>query len=148
MIANYNIAAMIRLMNLIKTDATIGLNAGEMKLFTNDITPGPNTVVADLTEATFTGYAAAALATWSPERVNASLQVVHTSPLASFAAASPFTVQEEVYGGWIEDAAGNYVMGFRFDNGPIPMGAVGDAFLVAVDHILGNPAGQGFCNNG
>lgn len=148
MIVSYNLTALMRIMALLRTDATIGLNTGELKLFTNDITPDVQTVVGDLTEATFTGYAAAALTAWSVERLTPDIKAVHTSPLASFAAAAPFTIQEEVYGGWIEDAAGNYVMGFRFDDAPISMGAVGDAFLVAVDHILANPAGQGFCNNG
>lgn len=144
MILTYNFQALLRIMASIRTAA---LDGGEMALFTNNITPGPQTIAADLTEATFTGYARAALTAWTVERLTPALEAVHTSPMASFAAASPFTVQEQVYGGWIEDVAGNYVFGFRFDDAPISMGALGDAVLVIVDHKLGNPAGAGFCNN-
>jgi len=124
------------------------LDTGELALFTNDITPDVNTVVGDLTEATFTGYARATLTAWLAPHLNVNLQSVLNSPLASFATAAPYTVGEQVYGGWIEDAAGNLAFAFRFDNAPIPMIGAGDAIVVAVESLLGNPMGQGFCTNG
>ena len=136
--------AQLRILTVLKTEL---MDAGEMALFSNDITPDVNTVVADLTEATFTGYARATLTTWLAARLNTALEGVQTSPLAAFAAAAPFTVGEDVYGGWIEDSNGDLILMFRFDNAPIPMAAVGNAIVVAVDHILGNPAGQGMCSN-
>lgn len=55
-------------LGLMLTDETAGgqWSAPTVHLFTNDVDPGIGTVKADLTEATFGGYAGQPIASWTP----------------------------------------------------------------------------------
>lgn len=114
------------------------LDGGEFALFSNDFTPDANTVVGDLTEATFTGYARAAVATFSANYFTAEDYAACNSPLASFAPAAPYTIQEVIYGWYYLDANGDLALAGRFD-GPQAMDGPGQLLELLVRYIQGNP---------
>jgi hypothetical protein len=99
---------------------------GVMKLFQNNITPAHNTVYADFTEATFSGYASQSL---SGASVAGSLDssgrgvVTWTALTWTKSGATGNTI----YGYWVENSSGVLLWCERFDS-PIVMTADG-AFL-------------------
>lgn len=129
----------LSMLDMIAALKTAMLNLSVMKLFTNDITPSVNSLVADFTEATFTGYAPVTLTAFSAPYLTDDDQGAANSPLATFAPASPFTVGEIVHGWFVVDATGDLVMAGRFD-APQNMNASGQLLQVLVRFVLGNPA--------
>jgi len=108
------------------------LAVSTIKLFKNDMVPDVGTVLADFTEADFSGYAAQAVATWGVpyiDQVNGGVSI--TAPAHQFQAANPTTVPNTVYGYYLEDTGGNLVQAGRFD-APIDMVQPSDGFVLAV----------------
>ncbi len=108
----------------------------EVNLFQNDYQPVPATVLADLTVATFSGYAA---------EVVAALLPAYLDPIGG-ASAQIGTIQFDhsggvvsniIFGFWAENAGGDLIMVGRFEN-PIPMAALGDAIPLDVKFNFGN----------
>jgi len=94
-----------------------------MKLFTNDITPDRDTVVADLTEAAWTGYAGQGLSFGEWNNAGFIGHVAFLSaPDRTFAntSASPVTT----YGYWIETSGGEILVCSRFDPAPKTLDAL------------------------
>jgi hypothetical protein len=117
---------------LIRTD----LAMCKVKLFQNPVSLSPSTVVGDLTEATFGGYA--------PIIVTALLPA-YIDPVGG-ASAQIATIQFQcdgtaptniVYGFWVETAAGVLILAGTFDAG-IPMSLATDAIPVDVKFNFGN----------
>lgn len=110
------------------------LEGGTLRLFTNDYTPTPQTVVGDLTEATFGGYGNIVLTGWNAAANDGAGGGVAISPLAVFS-ASGVAPAELIYGFYIlGQGAGNpLVLAGRFASAPIPMGAAGDALPMIVN---------------
>jgi hypothetical protein len=102
-----------------------------LKLFTNDITPAEADVVGAYTEATFTGYAAAVMA-------SADWTISGTTPTAAVAAQKTFAstaaqALQNVYGWYMTTATDNeLVQAFRFTDAPRPIQNDGDQILVIV----------------
>jgi hypothetical protein len=92
--------------------------------------PNVNSTPGSFTEATFTGYTAATLGTWSaigqlPSGMQATNEtVVHFQPTAT-------TVTNTVLGYWIQDNSGN-LLGYDTFATPIPM----DSVLQSIDIVL------------
>lgn len=113
------------------------LDGGKLKLFKNDFTPTPATVIGDFIEADFSGYAAKTIAAFG---------AVHTNPDGSAEVASPLeqfdhsggAVSNLVYGWWFETAAGVLIMSERFASAPIPMAVVGDSILLVLARTHNN----------
>lgn len=80
----------------------------KMGLFTNALTPGKGTVYADLTPATFTGYALVAL-TYSAELTDGAGTQQLMSNLCNFRATGTPT-SEVLYGYFITDGGGTPVL--------------------------------------
>jgi hypothetical protein len=63
------IAELLELLNFDKNAGATGtdpkLKSAKVMLYTNNFSPSASTVIADLTEATFTGYARSAVVTWA-----------------------------------------------------------------------------------
>jgi len=115
------------------------LDGGEMILFQNDYTPTPDTIIGDLTVATFTGYADVTLTTYSDPYLTADQRAAVLAPLAQFNAASPFTVGNAIYGFAIKDVDGALVLAGRFPDAPIAMAGLGDHIAALVEYVWGNP---------
>jgi hypothetical protein len=114
------------------------VDGGECGLFQNDYTPNADTVIADLTECTFTGYARVTLTTFTAPYLTAEGKGAIQSPLANFNTASPFTVGQLAYGYFVEDVDGDLLLAGRFP-APIPMASLGDHIAVLLEYALGNP---------
>ena len=87
-----------------------------MKLFKNDFTPTPGTVVGDYTEATYPGYLPGTIvnADWLPVAVAAHVASITNSTKTEFFANNAGFVSQVIYGYWVEDDSGTYQYGERF----------------------------------
>lgn len=115
------------------------LDLGALKLFKNNYVPSLDTVVGDLTEADYTGYLAITLTTWTAPFLDVAGRGEIRAPHGFFAPAAPYTIQNTVYGYWIEDSNGDLILACRFVDGPIAMGAAGNACIVEPYLIFQNP---------
>lgn len=99
------------------------------RLFTNNVTPSRTTVVADLTEAAWTGYAAQILTSgnWTLFGVAGHVGTIQAAPQA-FLNSSGAPVN--AYGYFVTDSTGTILFAAaRFDSAPITK-ADGDYFTV------------------
>lgn len=104
------------------------LDACKVKLFQNNIVPGPNTILGDYTEATYSGYAAEAI-TWSDPTIadDGSIEVIGI--VGEFRPTSSVVVNS-IYGLLLVDTTGAILYaGARFDAPPLPMNSVLDAIV-------------------
>lgn len=124
--------ALAALTALIAEDAP--LEAVKVRLFQNDILPGPNNVVGDFTEATYTGYTAGGITvTWTTVvHDDTNRPIVYGSNCLFKATGS--TVANTLYGYYVVDAASAYLWGGRF--------ASPEMFTVAGDSVVVVPSYQ------
>ncbi len=98
---------------------------GKIGLFTNNFTPTPDTKLADLVEATFTGYAQVAIGTLSSPYIDpASNQEVIDGANATFIAAAGMT-PTVIYGAFIVDTAGTALLGVEKFAAPVNLTEAG-----------------------
>jgi hypothetical protein len=94
----------------------------KLRLYTNNITPSTSSVVADFTEATFTGYAAITLPAWP-----ASTLASHIATSAQ--ASQTFTItsgSQNVYGWYITDSGGTHLLAAQRDPAaPVALSSTG-----------------------
>jgi hypothetical protein len=101
-------------------------------LFQNNISVVKTTPAASLEVATFTGYAQQAVATVGPPIVDPVLGGVSLIlPSNVFAAASPYTVGNTIYGWYLRTAAGLLIAAGNFP-APINVGGLGQAVPLTV----------------
>lgn len=112
------------------------LNGGDMKLFKNDVTPTPSTVVGDLTEATFPGYASFTVVTMGANFIDSAGRVCSNTGQHQFVCSGGGPL-ETIYGCYFVDTGGLLVMAARFDE-PIEMLLDTDAILVDMQYTI-NP---------
>lgn len=104
-----------------------------IKLFQNDFTPNVNTVLADFTEADFSGYASVnQVATWLtpfvdangiPRMMNAQMQFDHDGGVTANA----------IFGYWVEKAiTGELLWAERFVDGPFNLALITDAIALTL----------------
>lgn len=115
------------------------LDVAMLRLFQNDVTPSANTVVGDLTAATYTGYAAEAITWLAP-----SISTVDGEP-EMIGTAGEFrptgtTVTNEIWGYYITTAALTLFSAGKLDSPPEPFDSVTNALLLTVRVRL-NPLG-------
>jgi hypothetical protein len=107
-----------------------GLAVSEIRLFSNNITVGPNTVIGDLTESTFTGYAAQALATVPAAVADPVLGGVSIFiPSHLFTASGTTTPAESCYGAYLVDTAGALIAAANLQT-PVDMSDNGDSVMI------------------
>jgi len=109
-------------------------NTDKLKLFQNDITPNFDTILGDLTEATFTGYAAFTLADgwFVGTGANGLSQVVYNG-LGTFAQTG-VAVTHVVYGWYITDGAGANLL--AVSRLPVPVTFDADGINLLLKAIL------------
>lgn len=121
----------IAIINLLRTDLIDCL----VQLYKNDVVPTPGVILADLTEADFSGYAeievAALLAAYLDPEGGASAQI----PTVQFQHNGGATANT-VYGFMVTTAGGALRLVGYFD-APIPMVASGDAIPLDVKFNFG-----------
>lgn len=105
------------------------LNGALVKLFTADIVPNRNTLLAALTPATFTGYAASTAVAWGVPITDEDGATTITAASKQFSCTDD-VVTEDIWGWFLTDAAGTKLLcSQRFDNKVIINGA-GDGVVV------------------
>lgn len=91
----------------------------KMRIFVNNITPDANTVIGDFTEATFTGYSAASLTTWSAPSIDGTGASISTTVQGQFTGTSGGGTGN-MYGYYLTDSGGTTLYGCeRFAGAPI-----------------------------
>lgn len=109
-----------------------------MHLFQNDFAPNVAMVLADLTEATFSGYAAAAGLAWGAPFINADGRAETDLPSQQFQHDGG-AVANLVYGYYLTNAAGTVLYGAeRFADAPIAMSFATNAIVVLSRLTQGN----------
>jgi len=81
----------------------------KVKLFTNDFAPSPTTLLADFTEATFTGYAEATIATWG-DTINTGTARAGSTAQATFTAGAIAGPGETCFGYYVTNAGETLVL--------------------------------------
>lgn len=106
-------AQLTQLAELIAGDLT----GATLHLFSNDIAPDVDTIKTDLTECTFTGYAASAAIVWGAENQNAQGLAESIGDMKTFQCTGT-AVTETAYGAYILSAGGGtpLLAAWRFDN--------------------------------
>lgn len=106
------------------------------RLFKNDLTPDADTVIGDLTEADFSGYAAVTINTWDYGGVtidgSGRSQVLATSN-ATFTHNGGAT-DNDCYGYYVTHPGGGLYLVQRFDSPPIVMDGSG-LFITVVPRL-------------
>lgn len=120
-------AAELELLQYLVT--TINSDGLKVRLFKNDVTPDDNTVIGDLTEADFEGYAAGDLANLTTPGVVAA-QAQTQGDSVTFTMGTPGTTNN-IYGHYITDSAGTVLYGVvRDPSAPIAMDTAGKEYTV------------------
>lgn len=107
-------------------------------LFTNALTPTPSSVVGDFTEATFTGYAAVAVAGWNANRLNTDGSIsIDATNVMTFVGPGDAT-GETIQGYYVLAAGGGtpYLYAVRF---PTPVALLTPADVLALVATYRNP---------
>lgn len=98
-------------------------------LFVNNVTPNRETVLADLTEASWSGYAAIGVpaADWTLSAVIAHVGTIQTPPIVFDNASGS---NQSAYGYYVTDALGLELLAIgRFDGAPLTK-PTGSAFVL------------------
>jgi len=129
-----SILAMRALLLGLLTDAiAVGgsLEAPELGLFQNNVVFDPDlTVIGDLDEADYTGYAKEAL-TWDQPSVSDDGNLEMHASQATFRPTDAVT-PNDIYGWFLVDAGGALIAGGNFDTAPLPMNNALDVIKVTL----------------
>lgn len=114
------------------------LDALTLHLYKSPGAPTRQTVLGDLTEADFTGYAAVALGAWGADWTDPAGNWHVTAPSIQFTATGS-AVSNDIYGYYVTaTVGGNPVLRYveAFDQGPFGIARAGDALIVVPDFSL------------
>lgn len=102
------------------------LNANKLHLYKNNITPSRNTVLADLIEADFDGYAAIAALVWSAPFLDVDGTALVMGADAAFIATGG-TTPNTVFGWYLTNAGSTVLIGVFAFNTPVGIAGAGQA---------------------
>lgn len=122
---------------LIAADAP--LETVKVRLFKNDILPGPNNVIGDFTEADYTGYTAGGITVTWTTIVHDDLGVPIVYGSNCLFKATGDTVANTLYGYYVVDAGPAYLYGGRFPS-PEMFTATGDSVVIVPSYQATTPA--------
>lgn len=122
---NVSNEAEVNLLNILRA----AVEAGNVHLFSNDLTPDADTVIGSFTESAAAGYSAQSAGTWSAAATDGSGVAFIDSALFEFTSTEDPAV--EVYGWYVTDGSGNYLFGNRFGDAPRSFG-VADAIQFSI----------------
>jgi len=104
-------------------------------LFKSPLSITPSTTKADLTaaEADYDGYTTKTITAWLPAYLdpNGGASIQSGTEQFDYGPVGTPPVTNNVYGFWIESAAGDLIVAGLFDN-PVSMAAIGDSIPLAV----------------
>lgn len=117
---------------------TASLDGGSLRLFQNDYVPNKDTVLADLTIATFSGYANKTIATWNDPFLDPAGLATCLAPLQEFVQTAD-TISNIIYGAYYLDSGGALVWVDRFANS-VPMADATSRLNMVPKYQFGNLA--------
>lgn len=97
-----------------------GVSGVRIHLYKNNITPDEDTVVGDLTEADYSGYAYQDITSWTTPATDASGRAFTVSSTATFPLNG--SGSQDIYGWYATDYTGNLKYVFRYAGAPIAYG--------------------------
>lgn len=124
---------------ILLADVTTFTGKMKVRLFQNNIVPTPATTIADLTEATFDGYAASTVIVWSPAGVDDSGFALAIGDMKLFQ-MSGSTTPNLIYGYYVCDDAGPPTKLYWAELLPTPksMTALGDQLGIVPEYDFAN----------
>lgn len=108
-------------------DDRVSFKGATMKLFSNDATVTPLTVLADLTECVFDGYSESPVIEWDESFFGAGGVCSIVGSLLQWMATGVTTLQT-VYGGWLE-LDGEMLLCGKLET-PVPISGIGSTVVV------------------
>jgi hypothetical protein len=123
---------------ILKADPSGMLFAVNVHLFKNDLTPTINTVLADFSEADFSGYSLVGPIQWGNMFINTAGQGVIVSLTSCQFIATGSTFQDVIYGYYVTQGTAPVLLRFaeRFP-APVAISAANDAVVVLPQFTLG-----------
>lgn len=109
-----------------------------LHLFDNNFTIAENTVIGDLTEIAFTGYADVLLSDAVDGGIDSNDRDTWTWPNATFTATSSSGLPVTAYGYYVTDSAGTTLLWAENFASPYEFAAEGDGFVLAVTFSFGS----------
>lgn len=107
----------------------------DCRLYKNVVQLGGNTVVGDLVEADFGGYAAVSPATW-PAASTAAVMQAHCKQDAAVFTCDGTAPANDVYGAYFVNG-GVLLAVQQFPGGPVNIANLGDSVTIQLDLFLG-----------
>jgi hypothetical protein len=133
----YSVPKPIKLDIVTAIIATADFVGAVLHLSVTNFTPNQNTVLADFTEATFTGYAPSSAVVWGAPFLDAAGDAVSVGSAKTFVQTGVGVVNI-VYTWYLETALGAYLCGGALDT-PVNFAAMGDGVtLVPTFKFTGN----------
>lgn len=86
------------------------LAAATLKLFTTNVTVGPDMTLGDFDEPSFTGYAPVGPLVWGPAYIDESGRAIQSAGCKQFTCTSAPVQPETVYGYFLTTGAGPFVL--------------------------------------
>lgn len=113
-----------------------------VSLFQENITPSKNSVKADYeaAECDFSGYTTKTVAAFNDPAIDGNNDAIMLSPQTTWTQTAD-TITNTVYGGWVENAAGDLMFAFKFTTPRLMLAA--DNYLAVT---LGVRNGGGFAS--
>lgn len=105
-----------------------------LRLYQNDYTPNLGTVIGDLTEATFTGYAAVDVAEFSSTRLRSDVagNAYYVDPAVATFLQTGTTITNTVYGYYLTDATGADLLAVGRFSSPVLFDHTGKALDIEI----------------
>jgi len=115
---------------LLFEDAVVAalLEGGELCLFKNNYTPIATTVLANLTEANFDGYARITLTGWPAASLDANNKASSALAAQFFTMTAPATTPNDIYGIYVLSPTGALLFAERNPAGPVTMNTDGQTY--------------------
>lgn len=126
-------AARVKQLTTLKTEI---FDTGKLKLFQNNVSPTVNTVVGDLDEADFTGYAEKTVTAYGAAFLDPSNNATILSPVETWTATVPNLVPQTVYGVYALDADGDLAFMERFAT-PVEIPEAGGTVAIVAKYQQG-----------
>lgn len=114
------------------------LDTGSLRLYQNNFTPSPTSVLGDFTVATFDGYANKAIAAWGAVFLDPLGLATTIAPLQTFTMTGA-TTPNIVYGAYYLDKNGALMWAERFAV-PVNFAAAGNTLPLVPKFQMGNIA--------
>lgn len=104
--------------------------------YSNNYTPNATTVLSDLTESAFSGYASTATGGWTAPQLQQDGSWISSTNLIGLFTLSALTVTETIYGVYLTDTTGALFAAYKLSNALV-LNNIGDGLLLSTTLQVG-----------